>query len=155
MRFLGVGQTNDLGAMYHGLAQRGHEVKVFIADQASRDVYGGMLETTADWRAELGWLRGAGEQGVALFESADQGDEQDVLRRQGFQVIGGSALGDRLEADREFGQQALRAIGLHTALSHRFGGYPEAMEFLARSPGRYVLKFNGASTDWNSRSESR
>ena len=146
MRFLGVGQANDLGAMYHGLAQRGHEVRVFIAEEASRDVYGGMLELSADWRAELGWLRDAGEQGVALFESADLGQEQDALRRQGFQVIGGCALGDRLEADREYGQQALRAIGLHTARSHRFSDYPAAMEFLARSPGRYVLKFNGANS---------
>ena len=146
MRFLGVGHTNDLGAMYHGLAQRGHDVKVFIAEEASRDVYGGMLDLTADWRAELGWLRDVGDQGVVLFESADQGDEQDALRRQGVQVIGGCALGDRLEAEREFGQQAFRAIGLHTARSHRFNAYPAAMEFLARTPGRYVLKFNGANS---------
>ncbi len=146
MRFLGVGESNDLGAMYHGLARRGHEVKVFVADQASRDVYAGMLDFTADWRAELGWLREAGGQGVALFESAQQGDEQDTLRREGFQVIGGSALGDRLEADREFGQQALRAIGLRTAASHGFRDYGAAIDFLRARGGRYVLKFNGADS---------
>lgn len=145
MRFLGVGETNDLGAMYHGLARRGHEVRVFVGEESSRDVYGGMLDFSADWRAELGWLREAGDQGVVLFESAVKGAEQDALRREGFQVIGGCALGDRLEADREFGQQVLRGIGLHTARSHRFIGYQPAIDFLRHSPGRYVLKFNGAT----------
>ena len=146
MRFLGIGEYNDLASMYHGLAQRGHQVKVFIEDEACRDVFGGMLELTGDWRAELGWLREAGDQGVALFESACKGEEQDALRREGFQVIGGSALGDRLEADREFGQQALRGAGLHTAKSHSFTDYGAAIDFLERLGGRYVLKFNGASS---------
>lgn len=146
MRFLGIGEYNDLGAMYHGLVQRGHEVKVSIEDPACQDVFGGMLELTTDWRAELGWLRAAGDQGVILFESADNGDVQDSLRRDGFQVIGGSALGDRLEADRIFGQDVLRGIGLHIAQSHRFQDYDEARSFLLAHGGRYVLKFNGSDT---------
>lgn len=146
MRFLGVGESNDLAAMYHGLVQRGHQVRVFVQDPASRDVHGGMLDFTSDWRAELGWLREAGDDAFVLFESAVQGQEQDALRREGFQVIGGSAFGDRLEADRGFGQQVLRGIGLRTAASHRFTGYDAAIGFLRRHGGRYVLKFNGANS---------
>lgn len=43
MRFLGVGNYNDLGAMYHGLRQRGHELRVCVEDPACEDVFGGML----------------------------------------------------------------------------------------------------------------
>lgn len=146
MRFLGIGDCNDLGALYHGLAARGHEVKVFVAQKASRDVYGGMLDFTADWQAELGWLREAGDEGMALFESASWGGTQDALRREGFQVIGGSALGDRLEAEREFGQQAVREFGLRTAATHGFTDYAAAIDFLHRKGGRHVLKFNGADS---------
>ncbi|RZJ11000.1 MAG: phosphoribosylamine--glycine ligase, partial [Acidovorax sp.] len=46
MRFLGVGDTNDLAAMYWGLARRGHDVRVFVRDPAYRDVFAGMLTTT-------------------------------------------------------------------------------------------------------------
>ena len=60
-------------------------------------------------------------------------------------MISGSALGDRLKADREFGQQALRNIGMGTAASHGFTSYQESIAFLKRQPGRYVLKFNGAN----------
>ena len=157
MRFLGVGESNDLAAMYHGLAQRGHEVRVYVQDASCHDVFGGMLELTHDWRAELGWLRdghqaghadgvgGTAGAGIVLFESAGRGEEQDALRREGFQVIGGSALGDRLEADRAFGQQVLRDAGLHIAQSHSFDDYACAIEFLQRNPARYVLKFNGVN----------
>ncbi len=147
MRFLGVGESNDLAALYHGLSQRGHAVRVFIEDPACHDVFGGMLEVCTDWRAELGWLREAGDQGVLLFESASQGETQDALRREGFQVIGGSALGDRLEADRAFGQQVLRQAGLRTAPSHGFADYAGAIDFVRRHPQRYVLKFNGAHAE--------
>ncbi|MBI2769801.1 MAG: phosphoribosylamine--glycine ligase [Burkholderiales bacterium] len=146
MRFLGIGEYNDLAAMYHGLASRGHEVKVFVQDPACHDVFAGMLDFTHDWQAELGWLRGADADGVVLFESATNGEVQDALRRDGFAVIGGSALGDRLEADRQFGQEALRTAGLKTAMSHRFTGYDAAHRFVQSHPGRYVLKFNGADT---------
>ena len=149
MKFLGIGEYNDLGAMYLGLAAQGHEVRVFVEHEASRDVYGGMLDFSADWQAELGWLRGdgdAGDAGIALFESATKGETQDALRRDGFQVIGGSALGDRLEADREFGQQVLRGFGLHTAATQGFTDYAAAIDFLRQHGGRYVLKFNGADS---------
>lgn len=146
MRILGIGECNDLAAMHHGFAQRGHEVRVFVEDAAYADVHGGMLDFTDDWQRELGWVREAGDDGLVVFESAVKGELQDRLRREGFQVIGGSALGDRLEADRAFGQQVLREAGLKTAASHGFTDYPAAMQFVRAHPGRYVLKFNGAGS---------
>ncbi|MDB5889206.1 MAG: phosphoribosylglycinamide synthetase [Polaromonas sp.] len=146
MHVLGIGETLDLGAMYAGLQSRGHEVRVFVGDPDSRDVYGGMLHVVDNWQNELAWVRGAGREGIIVFESALRGLQQDALRQQGYQVIGGSALGDRLEADREFGQAMLRAAGLLTARCCRFTGYAAAIDFLRRRGGRYVLKYNGADS---------
>jgi phosphoribosylamine---glycine ligase len=146
MRFLGIGETNDLAAMYHGLVRRGHEVRVFVEDPACADVHAGLLDFTPDWQRELAWVREAGADGVVLFESAVRGALQDDLRRDGFQVIGGSALGDKLEADRDFGQQVLRDAGLRTACSRRFTDFAAGQDFVRSHPGRYVLKFNGANS---------
>lgn len=147
MRFLGIGQTNDLAAMYEGLQRRGHEVRVVIEDPACHDVFEGILERAQEWETELGWVKAAGDDGMVLFESATQGELQDALRAEGFQVIGGSALGDRLEADRTFGQDVLKAAGLQVAQCHRFTSYEAGISFLLRRPARYVLKFNGASSE--------
>lgn len=144
MRILGIGESNDLAAMYVGMQSRGHEVRVFVRDTASHGVFSGMLKRTHDWQQELGWVRQAGPAGLIIFETANQGALQDALRADGFQVIGGSALGDRLEAEREYGQSVLRAAGLRTAPSYSFTSLPQASEFLASRRQRFVLKFNGA-----------
>ena len=146
MRVLGIGETNDLAAMYLALQQRGREVKVYIRDEACHDVYAGLLQRVPDWNAELDWLRG-GDDSLVLFESASQGPLQDALRAEGFRVVGGSALGDRLEADRSFGQEVLHAAGLPVARCQRFASYAEGLAHIARAPARLVLKFNGAGSE--------
>src|SRR5678816_2936705 len=112
MRFLGIGETNDLGDMYLRLMNAGHEVRVFMSDEESRDVMQGMISFTTDWRSELDWIRKVGNEGIVLFETASHGEMQDDLRRDGFNVIGGSAFGDRLEQDRAFAQRVLGDLGL-------------------------------------------
>ncbi len=144
MRFLGIGEYCSLGDMYYRLGRAGHEVRVYIETPEARDIYGGMLQLTPHWYLELDWLRAAGEESVILFESAGKGAIQDRLRRDGFRVIGGSAFGDRLEADRAFGQQVLRELGLRVARSMHYTDFSAAIDFLRAKPGRYVYKINGA-----------
>ncbi len=146
MKFLGIGEYCDLGDMYYRLAAAGHEVRVFIEHVPARDIFGGMLQLTPDWRDDLAWIRDAGEDGIVLFESSLKGTWQDDLRREAYQVIGGSAFGDRLEGDREFGQQVLQARGLPIAASHRFTDFDAAIRFVNDTQRRYVFKSNGADS---------
>ena len=44
MRFLGIGRYNDLAAMYHGLARRGHEV---VVAPDAQEPHGPGLRTTS------------------------------------------------------------------------------------------------------------
>lgn len=113
MRFLGVGETCDLGDLYVRLQGEGHEVRVAISEPEARGTLAGLVPTTADWRLELEWVRAAPDLGIILFESVSQGfgARQDSLRRDGFQVIGGSSYGDRLENDRAYAQAVLAELG--------------------------------------------
>jgi len=144
VRFLGVGETTDLGDMYLRLAARGHEVRVYVGDERSRDVMRGMLTFTSDWNAELDWIRAGGGEGIILFETSSDGETQDQLRRDGFNVIGGSALGDRLESDRTFGQKVLREHALQTAPCHEFRDFRSGADFVRETRRRYVFKLNGS-----------
>jgi phosphoribosylamine---glycine ligase len=145
MRFLGIGDSCDLGALYMRLLATGHEVKVYVGEPLARGTMAGLVEHTSDWESELDWISSAGDEGVILFENVakSRGQLQDRLRKDGFNVIGGSAFGDRLENDRSFAQHILADIGLKTAKVFEFSDLPSADAFLARHPGRYVLKFNG------------
>ena len=144
MRFLGIGEYCDLGAMYLRLIEAGHEVKVYVENADYHDVYAGMLSFTADWRSELAWIRQAGQEGIILFESATKGAIQDTLRLDGYQVIGGSAFGDRLESEREYGQQMMQEIGMSIAKTFQFNDYELAISFIRHTHKRYVFKCNGA-----------
>jgi phosphoribosylamine--glycine ligase len=142
MRFLGIGKDGSLGDMYLSLLRAGHQVRTYIEDPRWRGILRGFLTLTDDWKGDLDWVRQ--EEGIILFERADQGELQDGLRRDGFHVIGGSAFGDRLENDRAFGQAQMREVGMTTAPTHAFADFDAACDFIAGRPHRYVLKLNGA-----------
>src|SRR4051794_20685820 len=93
MRVLGIGETCDLGSMYLRLIAEGHDVRVAVSEPLAAGTMAGMVPRTDDWRAELPWIREAGDDGFMLFEATGFGPLQDELRRDGFHVIGGSALG--------------------------------------------------------------
>jgi len=147
MRFLGIGDTCDLGALYMRLLAEGHEVKVFVAEPLSQGTMAGLVEHTPCWENELDWVQAAGEEGIILFENVAQtrGALQDRLRTEGFHVVGGSAYGDRLENDRAFAQRVLADIGLQTANVVEFNDVDSANSFIDEHPARYVLKFNGTN----------
>jgi phosphoribosylamine--glycine ligase len=145
MRFLGVTETCDLGAVYLRLAAAGHEVKVFVGEKMAQGTLKGLVPRSDDWRRDLEWVRAAGEDGAVLFEAVSEGFGalQDSLRADGFHVIGGSAFGDRLENDRAHAQDLLASLGLQTAPTREFTDGREAEAFIAARPRRYVLKFSG------------
>src|SRR5438045_1633484 len=114
VRFLGIGDSCDLGALYMRLLAEGHEVKVHVGYPICHGTLAGMVTHVSDWRNELDWIRQAGDEGIILFENVSEkrGHLQDQLRRDGFNVVGGSAYGDRLENERGYAQRLLRDIGL-------------------------------------------
>src|SRR5436190_24168139 len=117
MRFLGVTETCDLGAVYLRLAAAGHEVKVFIGDEKARGTLQGLVPRSDDWRRDLDWVRAVGAEGVILFEAASEGSGalQDSPRGAGSQLIGGSAFADRLETARASAQPLFEGLGWQPA----------------------------------------
>ena len=116
MRILGVTETCDLGALYLRLLAEGHEVRISVSHPLAQGTLAGLVPRTGDWRSELPWVKAAGPAGVIVFESVSDGYGalQDDLRARGYNVIGGSAFGDRLENDRQFAQGRPRRVpGLH------------------------------------------
>ena len=151
MRFLAVTETCDLASLYMRLAAAGHEVRVHIGEALAQGTGAGLFDRTADWRAELGWVRAAADRGVIIFEAVSEGFGalQDRLRQDGYNVVGGSAFGDRLENDRAFAQDLLAECGLRIAPIHAFDDAARARAFIAAHPGRYVLKFSGPDSGDN------
>ncbi len=145
MRVLGITETCDLGSMYLRLLDEGNEVRVSVSNPLAAGTMSGLVPRTTDWRAELEWAREAGNDGVILFEAVGFGELQDRLRGAGFNVIGGSGLGDRLESDRAYAQALLKERGGRTTTTSEFDDVGEALQDLASRPRRCVLKRNASA----------
>jgi phosphoribosylamine--glycine ligase len=122
------------------LLGEGHEVKVSVSEPLAAGTMAGLVPRTADWKAELGWIRAAGADGVILFEAVGFGGLQDKLRTEGFKVIGGSAFGDRLENDRGFAFDLLGGQALKVATVAEFSDAAAAVDDLRTRPRRCVFK---------------
>ena len=147
MRFLAVTETCDLASLYMRLVSEGHQVKVYISEEAARGTGAGFFTHVAAWRDELDWLRVAGDDGIIIFEAVSEGFGalQDTLRQDGYHVVGGSEFGDRLENDRATGQRFLAECGLQIAPIVEFECLAAAHAYVTAHPARYVVKFSGAA----------
>lgn len=140
MRVLGITETCDLGSLYLRLLGEGHDVKVTVSEPLAQDTMAGLVPRSADWRREIGWLRGGSGDHLIIFEAVGFGDLQDQLRSEGFNVVGGSEFGDRLESDRSFAFDILKREGLKAAAVSEFATAREAIDDIAANPRRCVLK---------------
>jgi phosphoribosylamine---glycine ligase len=145
MRVLGISETCDLGSMYLRLIDGGHDVRLSVSNPLASGTMAGLVRRTADWRAELDWVRDAGDEGLILFEAVGFGQLQDELRSQGYNVIGGSAFGDKLENDRAAAQALLAEIGLRVARTIEFTDVEDALADLSARPRRCVLKLSASA----------
>jgi len=145
VRILGITETCDLGSLYLRLIAEGHEVKVSVSEPLAQGTMAGLVPRAADWRAELPWVAAGG--GLILFEAVGFGALQDDLRAEGFNVIGGSAFGDRLENDRAFAQNLLADLGMKVAAVTEFGDSESALADLAQRPRRCVFKKSASAGD--------
>jgi phosphoribosylamine--glycine ligase len=145
MRTLGISETCDLGSMYLRLIGEGHQVRVSVSESLAHGTMAGLVPRAGDWRAQLEWVREAGDEGLILFEAVGFGELQDELRHEGFNIIGGSALGDRLENDRAYALQLLGENGLRIAPVTHFTKFEDAIADLLEKPRRCVFKLNDSA----------
>lgn len=136
-RFLFVSFESLSGDLAWHVQKEGHEVKVYIKNEADRDVYDGLLEKVDAWEDHQDWAD------VIVFDDVGFGKIADALRAKGKAVVGGSAYTDRIEEDREFGQNEMKKVGM-TVLPHwDFDDFDSAITFIKDNPGRYVFKPSG------------
>lgn len=137
VKFLFVGWESLSGDLAWQIQKEGHTVRMSFRDLSDRDCYDGFVEKVDDWRKHTDWAD------VIVFDDVGFGVHADALRKAGKLVIGGSSYTDRLEEDREFGQAAMKRVGMLTLPHWDFERFKDAIAFLKANPGRYVFKPSG------------
>ena len=133
--------------MYLRLVSEGHEVKASISEPLAQGTMAGLVPRAERWEDELDWVRADPDGSIILFEAVGFGELQDRLRSEGFNVIGGSAFGDRLENDRDYALGLLRHNGLHIARVRKFAHAADGIADLEQHPRRCVFKLCDSAGD--------
>ena len=136
-KFLFVSFESLSGDLAWEIKKEGHEVKVFIKSETDKDVYDGFLDKVDDWEKHKDWAD------IIVFDDVGFGEFADSLRSSGKLVVGGSKYTDRVEEDREFGQDEMKKVGMLTLPHWDFSDFDSAIEFIKTNPGTYVFKPSG------------
>jgi len=139
MRVLFISGELIAGDLAYRLKQEGCDVKLYIEDESRRDCFENMVEKTDDWKKELPWV---GKDGLIVFDDVGYGKIQDDLRKEGYQVVGGSEGGDKLEKDRAFGQRVLGSFGVEIEDTKNFNGVNSALKYIEKHKTKWVVKQN-------------
>ena len=139
-RFLFVSDSGLIGDIAWQVKKEGHQVLYSIGDAQERDIADGFVEKVEDWRSKVDWAE------VIVFDDTlGHGTLAEQLRAQGKQVVGGSAFTDKLEDDRSFGQEQLKAAGVPILPYKEFTSFDSAISYVKKNPDRYVIKPSGAA----------
>ncbi len=140
-KFLFVSDIGLIGDLAYAIKNEGNDVRYYIRSKTEKDISDGFVEKTDDWEPLKGWAD------VIVFDDIGFGAAAERLRKEGRAVVGGTATSDRLELDRDFGQEQLRKAGIQTVPSWEFNTFDDAVKFVKDNPGRYVVKPSGKAQE--------
>ncbi|MCB9358900.1 phosphoribosylamine--glycine ligase [Candidatus Woesearchaeota archaeon] len=113
----------------------GHEVRFYVQNNDDKEVGQGFFEMVEDWKDHIEWAD------VIVFDDVlGHGMLAEDLRKQGKAVIGGTEYTDKLEDEREFGQEELKRHGINILPYKAFTDFDDAIAFVKESPSKYVIK---------------
>ncbi len=137
MKFLFVSPEALSLDLAYRVSQENNEVKFFVQSDTEKDVGDGFVEKVSAWDNLVEWAD------VVVFDDIGFGRTADKLRAEGKKVVGGSSYTDRLENEREYGQQELAKAGVSVLPNWNFSDFDEAIKFVQGNPQRYVIKPSG------------
>ena len=138
-KFLAISRVGLIGDLCAQLQKEGHEVKYFIENEEEKQVSDGFVEKVENWKDWKDWAE------VIIYDDSDFGSLAESLRKQGKAVIGGTSYTDRLELNREFGQEEMKSMGLNLLPYWTFKTFDDAAQFVQANPDRYVVKPDGTA----------
>jgi phosphoribosylamine--glycine ligase len=106
-----------------------------------RDIADGLMKKVPAWEPYVDWSD------LIIFDDSCFGKTCDELRAKGKAVVGGSEYSDRLEMERGFGQEEFKKAGMTVVPDWTFKSMDEAINFVKKNPGRYVIKPDGKTQD--------
>lgn len=133
-KILFISRWGEILDIAYATQNEGHEVKMFIEDKPSKEIGTGFVPKVKDWNKHIDWAD------ILIFDYTGFGKVCTDLRAAGKIVFGGSEYTDRLELDRNFGQEELKKHKIKTLPYEEFLSFETAIAYVEKHPDAYVIK---------------
>ena len=135
MRFLLYTLYGDGLGLAWRLKREGNDVRVYCAKPDCRGVLSRMVDLYDNFNEALKGVD------VVIFDMVKVGVLADRLKREGYAVIGGGKVCDKLELDRDFSLNLMKNLGIAIPKMKTFTNIPDAIQFvLDNKKTPWVLK---------------
>ena len=139
--FLFVSRWGEILDIAYATLNEGNEVKLYTEDKSAKEIGNGFITKVKNWKKHIDWAD------VIVFDYTGYGVICNELRAQGKLVIGGNEYTDKLELDRNFGQDELKKHKIKILPSKEFATFQEAIDHVQNHPDAYVIKPSGETQE--------
>uniref|UniRef100_UPI0040492428 phosphoribosylamine--glycine ligase n=1 Tax=Gelidibacter sp. TaxID=2018083 RepID=UPI0040492428 len=139
--FLFVSRWGEILDIAYATQNEGNEVKLYTEDKSAKEIGNGFVKKVKDWKKHIDWAD------VIIFDYTGYGAICSELRAKGKLVFGGNEYTDRLELDRNFGQNELKKHKIKILPSREFTTFQEAIDYVQKNPDAYVIKPSGETQE--------
>lgn len=137
MKILIHSNSGDSAGLAWIMKNEGAQVSMYIKDPFSRTVMDGIIP-------KFSLIEGLREKpDVVLFDLNGNGETADKIRADGYKVVGGSKLADKLEYDRDYGANVAKQFGIKIPPTVEFKTSDEAISYVKKTKKPLAIKMDG------------
>ncbi|MBK8807306.1 MAG: phosphoribosylamine--glycine ligase [Bacteroidales bacterium] len=140
-KFLFVSKWGEILDIANAVQQEGNEVRLYIKSKPSKEIGFGFVKKVSKWEDHTDWAD------IIIFDYSGYGAVATELRNSGKLVFGGTEYTDKLEIDRNFGQDEMKRHKVKILPYQDFDNFKDAIEYVEKNPNAYVLKPSGETQD--------
>jgi phosphoribosylamine---glycine ligase len=137
MRILIFSKEGDSSGLAWQMQKEGAQVDLFIKEKWARRHMEGIVPHVETLEEGL-----KNKPSFILFDLNGDGEAADKLRADGWKVIGGSKLADRLEFDRAWGVKVCGQYGIKTPGTTEFKNVDDAIVFVKKANRPFAVKMD-------------
>jgi phosphoribosylamine---glycine ligase len=135
VKFFIISEGGDGAGFALRLQEEGHDVSIWIRDDEATANCKGLIKHDEGFAVD--------SDTIIVADCTGAGVLCDSYRDNGHPVLGGSAVADKLEADRGFATDVFKECGVKTPKAKHFDDWEQARAFIETSKERLVFKPEG------------
>lgn len=137
MRILIHSKEGDSGGIAYQMQKEGAQVDLFIKEKWARRQMEGVVPHVETIEEGL-----KNKPDLILFDLNGEGNDADRLRADGWKVVCGSKMADKMEFDRAYGVKLCQQYGIKTPKTTEFKNVDEAIAFVKKTNKSYAVKMD-------------